>query len=85
MRTTFDIPDEVFKKVKLKAVQEGVSLKDVVTRALEREAKSETITLKERKQRAERLFSALDRARNKRPVGRLKRDELYDRPELRRH
>ena len=85
MRTTFDIPDEVFKKVKLKAVDEGVSLKDVVTRALEREVRSETISAKERKQRAERLFSAFDRARNQQPVGRLKREELYDRAELRRH
>jgi hypothetical protein len=78
MRTTFDIPDEVFKKVKLIAVQEGISLKQVVTRALEREAKSETVSLQERKQRAERLFSALDRAKNTRPVGPLKREELYD-------
>ncbi len=37
MRTTLDIPDAVFKKTKLKAVHEGVPLKVVVTRALERE------------------------------------------------
>jgi len=37
MRTTLDIPDGVFKKTKLKAVHEGLRLKDVVTRALERE------------------------------------------------
>jgi len=85
MRTTFDIPDDVFKKVKLKAVGEGVSLKEVVTRALEREVRSETLSAKERKERAQRLFSAFDRARNKWPVGRLKRGELYDRAGLRGH
>ena len=37
MRTTLDIPDKVFKKAKFKAVHEGVGLKVVVTRALERE------------------------------------------------
>ncbi|MEO8427595.1 MAG: hypothetical protein ABI651_10840 [Verrucomicrobiota bacterium] len=37
MRTTLEIPDAVFKKAKLKAVREGVSLKDAVTRALKRE------------------------------------------------
>lgn len=37
MRTTLEIPDAVFKKTKLKAVHEGVPLKVVVTRALERE------------------------------------------------
>jgi hypothetical protein len=37
VRTTLDIPATVFKKTKLKAVQEGVPLKVVVTRALERE------------------------------------------------
>ena len=37
VRTTIDIPDELFKKTKLKAVNEGVHLKVVVTRALARE------------------------------------------------
>jgi hypothetical protein len=37
MRTTFEIPEAVFKKAKLKAVDEGVSLKTGVLRALERE------------------------------------------------
>ena len=37
VRTTLDIPDAIFKKTKLKAVHEGVPLKVVVTRALERE------------------------------------------------
>lgn len=35
--------------------------------------------------RARRLFAALDKARNTQPVGRLNRQEIYDRPVLRGH
>ena len=66
----------------MKAVEEGVALKIVVTRALEREV-AEGDGLATRKKRAERLFAALDKARNKSPVGRLNREQLYDRPVLR--
>ena len=37
MRTTFDIPDKLFNQAKHKAVSEGVPLKAIVQRALERE------------------------------------------------
>ena len=36
MRTTLDLPDGLFRKAKLQAVHEGIALKEVVTRALER-------------------------------------------------
>ena len=36
MRTTLDLPDELFKHAKLTAVHEGVPLKTVITRALKR-------------------------------------------------
>lgn len=83
MRTTLDIPDNVFKMVKLKAVEEGISLKLVVTRALEREVTLGRMNPAARRKRATRLFAALDKSRNKSPVGRLNRDQLYDRPLLR--
>jgi hypothetical protein len=85
MRTTLDLPDELFKKAKLKAVNEGVSLKVIFTRALEKEVTTHTEVMAERKRRAKRLFAALDKARNTSPVGPLNREELYDRPVLRRH
>ena len=85
MRTTLDIPDAVFKKAKLKAVEEGVALKVIVARALEREIEACDEGLAVRKKRVQRLFAALDNARNTTPVGRLDREQLYDRALLRRH
>ena len=37
MRTTIDIPDALGRRVKIRAAQEGRSLKALVTQALERE------------------------------------------------
>ena len=85
MRTTLDIPDEIFKHAKLQAVHEGVPLKEVITRALAREFAPVGNDQALRKARARRLFAALDKARNSRPVGRLRRNELYDRAVLRGH
>jgi hypothetical protein len=83
MRTTLDIPDKVFKQAKLRAVHEGLALKDIVTRALVRDLAATSGEAATRQARASQLFAALDQARNTQPVGRLKRDELYDRPVLR--
>ncbi len=67
MRTTIDIPDEVFKKTKLKAVHEGVPLKVVVIRALKREigvrsARSETDAAIEDALAPQLRFLAMNRA-----------------------
>ncbi|MEX0905141.1 MAG: hypothetical protein WD028_05445 [Balneolaceae bacterium] len=37
MRTTINIPDHLMKKAKMKAVEEGISLKELFTRSLEKE------------------------------------------------
>lgn len=37
MRTTIDIPDEILKKAKIKAVEDGISLKDFFLNALEKQ------------------------------------------------
>jgi hypothetical protein len=41
MRTSFDIPNQLMKKAKLEAIERGVSLKDLVIKALERELNEE--------------------------------------------
>lgn len=37
MRTTIDIPDELMKKAKIKAVKEGITLKELLIRCMEKE------------------------------------------------
>lgn len=36
MRTTIDLPDELFREAKVRAAMSGVSLKDLITRFVER-------------------------------------------------
>ncbi len=40
MRTTIDLPDPVFRRLKASAALEGVSLKEVILRAVEKELHS---------------------------------------------
>lgn len=37
MRTTIDLPDKLMKKVKIVAIEEGITLKELFTRTLEKE------------------------------------------------
>jgi hypothetical protein len=39
MRTTVDIPDAVYRKLKSRAVEQGCSVKELILRGLERELK----------------------------------------------
>ncbi len=40
MRTTIDIPDHIMKKAKIKAIEEGVTLKEYLIKCLEKELAS---------------------------------------------
>lgn len=42
MRTTIDIPDHLMKKAKIKAVEEGITLKEFLTSCLEKELSEST-------------------------------------------
>ena len=59
MRTTLDIPDNVMKKAKIMAIQEGVALKVIVTRALKKEVTQPTDP-----DRPEKVWRALEEIRN---------------------
>jgi hypothetical protein len=37
MRTSFDLPDTLFTEAKIKAAKEGISMKDLFTRAIQKE------------------------------------------------
>lgn len=40
MRTTVNIPDELMKKAKVKAIEEGITFKDLVIKSLSNELKT---------------------------------------------
>jgi len=42
MRTTIDLPDEIVKKAKIKAIESGMTLKELFLHALEKELDSTT-------------------------------------------
>jgi hypothetical protein len=37
MRTTIDVPDETYRELKLKAVREGKTFREIALRAMQRE------------------------------------------------
>jgi hypothetical protein len=43
MRTSIDIPDKLMKEAKIKAVKEGITLKELVIRSLEKELDTQAV------------------------------------------
>lgn len=78
MRTTLEIPDSLFKKAKLKAVHEGLALKDIINRALERDLAPAAEDATARRARTERLLAALA-GRNTEPIAPLTREGIHAR------
>lgn len=78
MRTTLEIPDSLFKKAKLKAVHEGLPLKDIINRALARELAATADDGAARRSRTERLLTALA-GRNIEPIAPLTREAIHAR------
>ncbi len=62
VRTTVDIPDELFRSLKLKSAREGVTLKQLIVKALE----SQIRNVLERKPR--RIRGPLIRCKSKKPI-----------------
>lgn len=79
MKTTIDLPDELFQKAKVLAAQRSTTLKDIMVQALQQwmHTPSEAEE-KQRKTRMKQWLKAM-KASNTEPVGPLKREELYDR------
>jgi hypothetical protein len=42
MRTTLDIPDTKYRKLKIKAAHEGTTLREIVLRSIDKELEAET-------------------------------------------
>ncbi len=82
MKTTIDLPEEVLYRAKVVAAQRRTTLKELVIAGLQIVTDTETAKANNR---AERLLATLDNGRNTVSVGPLQREEIYDRPVLRRH
>lgn len=83
MKTTIDLPEEIFHRAKIVAAQRKTTLKELVisglTHALDTPPEDQE---SKRSERAARLIETLSKGRNKESIGRLNRDELHDRQQL---
>ena len=79
MKTTIELPDDLFQRAKVIAAERGTTLKEIMVQALklwmrspaEDEEAARQVTLK-------RLLKAM-RASNAEPMVPLKREEIYER------
>jgi predicted transcriptional regulator len=79
MKTTIELPDDLFLKVKILAAERRVTLKDIMVQALSRFTQSPPeAEEKKRKAALKRLLKGM-KAANTQPMTPLKREEIYDR------
>ncbi len=79
MKTTIEIPDDLFQKVKVLAAERSTTLRDVVAQALQQWLRTPTEDEeKKRKATIKRLLRAMQ-ASNTTPMKPLTREEIYDR------
>ena len=79
MKTTIDLPDDIFVKAKLLAAQRRTTLKDIMIQALQMFTRIPAAEdEKKRKANMKRLLKAMQAA-NTEPMVPLKRKEIYDR------
>lgn len=82
MKTTIDLPESLLHRAKVVAAQRKTTLKHLVQQGLEYVTTHQLPDPDaERKARAQKLIQLLSRGRNTKPVGRLNREEIYDRHE----
>lgn len=79
MKTTIELPDEIFFKAKLLAAARRTTLKEIMVQALQMFTTSTTgEDDRKRKATLKRLLKAMQ-ASNTEPMVPLKREEIYDR------
>lgn len=77
MKTTIDLPDDVFLKAKILAAERRTTLKDLVVQGLKLVTETPPdVEAKQRKAAMKRLLKAM-RATNTQPMKPLKRGEIY--------
>ena len=75
---TVSVNDEIYRRARRKAAEHNTSVSRLVTDYLHSLSKDEELRA-ERNKRLEELFTSQDRGRKRKPVGRLKREEIYGR------
>jgi hypothetical protein len=80
MKTTIDLPEDVLHRAKVAAAQRKTTLKELVLSGLQI-----VLSPGADQRQAGDLADALATGHNTKPVGRLGRQEIYERPALRRH
>lgn len=78
MKTTIDIPDEILHRAKIVSAQRKTTLKALIMNGL----KQELDGVSDNQIEVDSLVEALSKGRNNQPVGKLSREEIYDRPLL---
>ncbi|MCC5843988.1 MAG: hypothetical protein JJU05_07040 [Verrucomicrobia bacterium] len=77
MRTTIDVPDEMFHAAKVLAAQRKTTLRELVLAGLDQVMQNPVDREAIRRKRAESFLEALD-ADNHEPVAPLSREEIYN-------
>jgi hypothetical protein len=75
---TVSVNDEIYRRARRKAAENNTSVSQLVAEYLRSLSKDDELRA-ERNKRLEQLFSAQDKDRKRRRVGRVKRDDIYDR------
>jgi hypothetical protein len=79
MKTTIELPDELFLKAKVSAAESGTTMKDIVVQALQLGFRTPPeAEEKKRKATVKRLLKAMQ-ASNSEPMVLLKREDIYER------
>jgi hypothetical protein len=84
MKTTLDLPEDVLTRAKVYAAVHRTTLKDLVTEGLRRVTSPSASDVEAaQRERSTRLITALKDLENSGTVVPLRREEIYDRQELR--
>jgi hypothetical protein len=79
MKTTIDLPDELFREAKVLAARRNTTFRELVIEGLLGvKEQSEKLASEDRRAKGARLLAALQ-AQNTEPMVPLKREEIYDR------
>lgn len=82
VKTTVDLPEEILHRAKVVAAQRKTTLRELIIQGLTYTFRSAATSEEDkRRERADRLITALSRGRNTESVGPLKREEIHDRQE----